>query len=50
VHQDATVAPLFDFSVTAAEAGATKEGLAPHLMAAAAAACHPSQVHRFRTH
>lgn len=44
VQRDDAVAPLFDFSVSATEAGATKEGLAPHLMAAAASSCHPSQV------
>jgi len=44
VSRDQVVAPLFDFSICAEEAGATKEGLAPHLMAAAEAGCHPSQV------
>lgn len=40
----AAVASLFDFAVTAADAGAAKPAVAPFLHAAAAAGVHPAQV------
>ena len=39
-----SVGDLFDFAVTAADAGAEKPAAAPFLMAAAAARCHPRHV------
>lgn len=44
VRRDAELSELFDFSVTAADAGATKSAAAPFLIAAAAARCHVSEM------
>ena len=44
VTRHANVAPLFDFSVTAADAGASKPSPVPFWHAAAGAKCHVSQL------
>ncbi|EOD34876.1 hypothetical protein EMIHUDRAFT_441140 [Emiliania huxleyi CCMP1516] len=46
VARDALTAPLFDFAITAADAGCHKGSMPPFLMAAQAAGCHVSQLAR----